>query len=484
MRHPSRIYSNPFSTALRGLTLVVFAFATLGVVLAITPALLAQTPTCVAGQQEAENGALTGFSVGTDAVASGGQYLHVPDGDGSRWEPSPAFRAEYCFDVAVTGDYHIEGGVWSTDGTDDSFFVVVDGLMVGSGRWDIAHDLGYGADYVNTYQLNDPTTFTLTAGSHTVEIYVREDGARLDTIRFVEVEPPPDPECEGGWYQAEDGVVTGMTVEKDYVHVPEGVGSHWSPDAAYSATYCLTVEEDGVYRVNGRTQADSYSSDSFFAQLDGGDTWTWFVAQSKRYRNDLVNDYLNDDPVEVWLAAGDHRVIIYAREDGTRLDRIRLERVRQQRCIRGRMEAEDAQVTGFDTAKDGAASGGEYVHAPDGSGSSWSPSEDSKVEFCFVVDTAGKLRAGGRRVGRFGDERLVLGEGRRSDPRPLGHCDQHELQRRRGRDGQPGSLGPRSCCRRPLGRDPVARRRNPPRLDGAHPCWRKLTAAPPLISVP
>ena len=308
----------------------------------------------------------------------------------------PRSAAEYCFDVAVTGDYHIEGGVWSTDGTDDSFFVVVDGLMVGSGRWDIAHDLGYGADYVNTYQLNDPTTFTLTAGSHTVEIYLREDGARLDTIRFVEVEPPPDPECEGGWYQAEDGVVTGMTVEKDYVHVPEGVGSHWSPDAAYSAMYCLTVEEDGLYRVNGRTQADSYSSDSFFAQLDGGDTWTWFVAQSKRYRNDLVNDYLNDDPVEVWLAAGDHRVIIYAREDGTRLDRIRLERVRQQRCIRGRMEAEDAQVTGFDTAKDGAASGGEYVHAPDGSGSSWSPSEDSKVEFCFVVDTAGnyELAAG------------------------------------------------------------------------------------------
>ena len=143
-------------------------------------------------------------------------------------------------------------------------------------------------------------------------------------------------------------------------------------------------------------KADSYSSDSFFAQLDGGDTWTWFVAPSKRYRNDLVNDYLNDDPVEVWLAAGDHRVIIYAREDGTRLDRIRLERVRQQRCIRGRMEAEDAQVTGFDTAKDGAASGGEYVHAPDGSGSSWSPSEDSKVEFCFVVDTAGnyELAAG------------------------------------------------------------------------------------------
>ena len=329
-----------------------------------------------------------GFSVGDDVSASGGSYVHVPDGDGSRWDPSPAFRVEYCFDVATPGEYHIEGGVWSTDGTDDSFFVAVDGIMSGSGRWDVAH-VTYEADYVNTYQMNDPTTFSLTAGQHMVEVYLREDGARLDTVTLVEVPPVPTPDCESGWYEAEDAVVQGMSVENRYIHVPEGNGSFWSPTDAYSATFCITVNRDGLYRINGRTRAPSNSSDSFFASIDGGDVWTWFVSQSRRYRNDLANDYLNDDPVEVWLAAGDHIVTIYAREDGTRLDRLRLERVRQRRCTTGRMEAEDAQVTGFDTGTDAMASGGEFVYAPDGSGSSWSPSEDNKVEFCFTTATAG-----------------------------------------------------------------------------------------------
>ena len=203
-----------------------------------------------------------------------------------------------------------------------------------------------------------------------------------------------------GWAEAEDATVLGFDVARRYIHVPEGEGSRWTPDPHYSATFCLTVRQDGVYRLNGRAYAPSSSSDSFFVQVDGGDTHTWFVAQSQRYRNDLVNDYLNDDPVEMYLTAGDHIVTVYAREDGTRLDRMRFERVRQRACTTGRVEAENAQVTGFDTVADGSASGGWYVHAEDGSGSSWSPSEDNKVEFCFTATTAGsyQLAAGSGRT--------------------------------------------------------------------------------------
>ena len=389
MQQKSRTHSNTFVTTVRGLALVGFAVATVAFVLSVIPGLLAQSPACSAGMQEAEDGIMYGFEVGTDGSASGGEYLHLPDGGGSQWSPSPAYRAEYCFDVAVDGDYQIEDGVWSTDGTNDSFYVAVDGSMLGDGRWDITHQVDYGMDYVNTYQVTDPTIFSLAAGAHTVEVYLREDGARLDTLQLIEVEPPPAPDCQRGWYEAEDAVVQGMTVERSYIHVPEGNGSHWSASDAYSATFCMTVRRDGLYRINGRTLASSSSSDSFFAKIDDGAVWTWFVAQSRRYRNDLANDYLNDDPVELWLAAGDHTVTIYAREDGTRLDRVRLERVRQRNCTAGRMEAEDAQVTGFDVGLDGTASGGSYVYAPDGSGSSWSPSEDNKVEFCFTVGAAG-----------------------------------------------------------------------------------------------
>ena len=160
--------------------------------------------------------------------------------------------------------------------------------------------------------------------------------------------------------------------------------------------YCITVGRDAVYRVNGRTFANSGTNDSFFVQVDGGAIWTWFVAQSNRYRNDLANDYQVEDPAEIYLTAGEHEIIVYAREDGTRLDRIRLERVRQRNCTRGRVEAEDGQVTGFSTGRDNSASGGEFVYAPDGSGSSWSASEDNKIEFCLTAPTDGtyELHAG------------------------------------------------------------------------------------------
>lgn len=391
-----RTYSNPFVLTIRGLALVGFAVATVAFVLSITPGLLAQSPTCATGIQEAEDGILYGFTVGSDEMASGETFIHQPDGEGSRWAPSPAYRAEYCFDVAADGDYHLVGGVWSTDGTNDSFFVAVDGVMVGSGRWDIAQVVDYSDDMVSTYQMSDPTVFSLTAGTHTIEVYLREDGARLDTLELVPVKPPPTPECETGWYEAEDAVVQGMTAERRYVHVPEGTGSFWMPNPEYSTTFCLTVRNDGFFRLNGRTLAGASGSDSFFVQVGDGAVWTWFVAQSRWYRNDLVNDYLNDDPVEMFLTAGDHIVTVYAREDGTRLDRLRFERIRQRSCTAGRVEAEDAQVTGFEMGSDGAASGGEFVYAPDGTGSSWSPSEDNKVEFCFTADTAGsyELQAG------------------------------------------------------------------------------------------
>ena len=396
MRRKSPSPSNPFATTVRGLALAGFAVATVAVVLAVTPRLLAQSPDCSAGMQEAEGGMYYGFTMGNDPGASGGSYLHVPDGAGSLWDPSPSYRVELCFDVATAGDYYVEGGVWASSGTDDSFFVAVDGQMSGGGRWDVAHHSDYSGDYVNSYQVNDPAIFTLNAGQHTVEIYVREDGTRLDTVQLVAVEPVPDPECQRGWNEAEDGVVQGMTVAPRYIHVPEGGGSHWQPNEAYSARYCITINRDGIYRVNGRIYANSSTSDSFFIQVDGGATWTWFVAQSNRYRNDLGNDWLIEDPAEVYLTAGDHYVTVYAREDGTRLDRIRLERVRQRNCTAGRVEAEDAQVTGFDTASDASASGGEFVYAPDGSGSSWTASEDNKVEFCLTVASAGtyEIKAG------------------------------------------------------------------------------------------
>ena len=163
MRRKRRSYANSIVLTVRGLALLGFVVGTVAAVLSITPGLLAQSATCSAGMQEAESGILYGFSTGSDAAASGGEFVHVPDGDGSRWEPSAAYRAEFCFDVFKAGDYVIEGGVWADGGTNDSFFVAVNGTMIGDGRWDIAHHSDYSGDMVNTYRVTDPTVFLARA---------------------------------------------------------------------------------------------------------------------------------------------------------------------------------------------------------------------------------------------------------------------------------------------------------------------------------
>ena len=140
------------------------------------------------------------------------------------------------------GEYHIEGGVWSTDGTDDSFFVAVDGTMSGSGRWDVAH-VTYGADYVNTYQMNDPTSLLPDSrpaygrgvpSGKTAPAWTRSPSSRFHLFLT--------PDCGSGWYEAEDAVVQGMSVENRYIHVPEGNGSFWSPTDAYSANILYHCE--------------------------------------------------------------------------------------------------------------------------------------------------------------------------------------------------------------------------------------------------
>ena len=85
----NRTYSNSLSTTVRGLA---FAVAIVAFVLSITPGLLAQGPACSPNIQEAEDGMTYGFTVGSDASASGGQFLHVPDGAGSSWDPSRHLR--------------------------------------------------------------------------------------------------------------------------------------------------------------------------------------------------------------------------------------------------------------------------------------------------------------------------------------------------------------------------------------------------------
>lgn len=129
----------------------------------------------------------------------------------------------------------------------------------------------------------------------------------------------------GAFRRSDDGKASGDS----YVHVPEGTGSVYdAPNRNSRAEYCFTVKKPGTYRIKGWGRAES-GSDSFFVTVEGTSAQEvrWDTRRSSRYRKDYVKRR-GGATVEVALGAGEHTVIIYAREDGTRLDKVALERIK------------------------------------------------------------------------------------------------------------------------------------------------------------
>ncbi len=147
-----------------------------------TPTLTPPPAGCGPTAQEAEAGMLSGrFVVGQDSLASAGAYVHVPEGQGSQGgiEGSVDF-ASYCLTVPAAGWYRIRGWVHADGGTNDSFFVAIDGEPAAGYLWDLHGSTSYQVDYVRDRGGANPVERYLESGDHNLRIYLREDGARLD----------------------------------------------------------------------------------------------------------------------------------------------------------------------------------------------------------------------------------------------------------------------------------------------------------------
>jgi len=296
-------------------------------------------PTCAGLTQEAESGVITGnWGIGNDGAASGGSYIHAPEGSGNFWNGANASqKASYCFNVATAGTYRIKGKVYGADTLSDSFYVQVDGAPSSGYLWDILPNTTYASDFVNDRGVVDPVEVQLSAGQHTVNLFVREDGSRLDTLelQLVDSGPPPTPVCAGLTQEAETGALSGnFTLGNDsaasggqYIHTTVGSGDFWNgANARHSASYCFNVPTAGTYRIDGKVYGADTLSDSFYVQVDGSPTsgYLWDVLRNTSYAVDSVNNRNLADPVLVTLSSGQHTVTVFARESGTRLDTIQL----------------------------------------------------------------------------------------------------------------------------------------------------------------
>lgn len=128
------------------------------------------------------------MTVGTDDLASGGEYIAAaaPGPDGT--VPGPDGKASFEVAIPFDGTYRIWGRVIAPTEDNDSLWVCVDvdpPTAAGCSRWNsMPHDADWAWDDVHddADMALPPTDFALTAGVVTIDIYRREADTRLDRI--------------------------------------------------------------------------------------------------------------------------------------------------------------------------------------------------------------------------------------------------------------------------------------------------------------
>lgn len=117
------------------------------------------------------------FVAGSDAAASGGRFIEWPNNGANQLLASAADtatgRVEIPFTLSQTANVRFDLQANMPNAADDSFYYKLD-----AGAW-ITHNNVSGSGWL-TYT---PTTFSgLAAGSHSLRILRREDGARFDKV--------------------------------------------------------------------------------------------------------------------------------------------------------------------------------------------------------------------------------------------------------------------------------------------------------------
>lgn len=153
-----------------------------------TPAPPAQgsgSGSCGALVQEAEFGELNGgFQVQSSSAASGGQYIVATNANrGTR--PDNDHKASYCFNVQSSGNYYIQGWVHAASKYDNSFYLKIDGSPSNGYVWHNRINVGYDAEIATKNDGYTRLNVYLAAGTHTVDVFLREDGTRLDKIALI-----------------------------------------------------------------------------------------------------------------------------------------------------------------------------------------------------------------------------------------------------------------------------------------------------------
>lgn len=238
------------------------------------------------------------MTLGTDAGRPFGSYL-------SSGSSGVGSFAEWSFTLEEPREVVLAGGVWAS-AQGNSFFVQVDdGPLV---DWHFSGLWSYWP--VTAGPTRAATSFALAAGAHTLRVYPREPGARVDHLWL---SPAGGGKSTAARLRGNQGFVLkpdAKAVSGQSLQMPAGTAS-----SATAARYEIAVEQSGDYVLLARTRASSGSADSFFISVNGGEFAPWNVPLSAAQWTWRA----------VWgqprsLSAGTLRLDVMGREAGAELD--------------------------------------------------------------------------------------------------------------------------------------------------------------------
>jgi hypothetical protein len=106
---------------------------------------------------------------------SGGGFLHLLPGDGYGCTPLQCAAVGYPFTSTVTGTYYLHLRLYATPGgANDSVLAGLDGTAATGHEIDVLGD--------SAWHWAPPLTVALTAGLHSVWVWQREAGIRMDLV--------------------------------------------------------------------------------------------------------------------------------------------------------------------------------------------------------------------------------------------------------------------------------------------------------------
>ncbi|MDW3094990.1 MAG: Ig-like domain-containing protein [Gammaproteobacteria bacterium] len=251
-----------------------------------------------------------------------------------------ATTTSVAIDITVTVPANVDPTVVITAPAANATFTVGDTINITASASDSDGSVTSVDFYAGTTLLSSditaPYSFTwngATEGAYSLTAVVTDNEAATTTSAAVSITVEAD---TGGGPEvldlpASSASLSGafvLAANGQYIHVPESFGDYYSfTPSTGSAQFTFNVTTAGLYQIEADIFANSFGSDSFFVQVDGGPSTPYLWDTGQHYSSfvpTLVTNRGESGAVTLNLTPGQHVVTFFLREDNTQISGVRL----------------------------------------------------------------------------------------------------------------------------------------------------------------